>query len=99
MSAKKGHQPHHEMSASAQLLWGAVGGMLPFAIQLIRDGNHLGKDLPAHIGSYYIVSFVLGAVIGAIAGRAFKSHDILVALYHGATAPITLAFVIGFGVH
>jgi aldose 1-epimerase len=35
----------------------------------------------------------------SVASRAFAAHNIIVALYHGGTAPITFAFVLGINTH
>jgi hypothetical protein len=38
-------------------------------------------------------------LFGAVASYAFKAHNVLAALYHGATAPLALAFLTGIDTH
>ena len=88
-----------DFSTGHRVAWGAVGGCLPFALQLIRQGSaSLSQPFP-NIGGFYILALLLSILVGVVASFAFKSHNILAALYHGATAPITLAFLIGTGSH
>jgi len=82
------------MQKTERALWGAVGGFLPVAIQLIRQGfANPAAPIPA-FGTFYILACLLCVLLGVIASMAFESHNILAALYHGATAPVALAFLI-----
>lgn len=88
------------MSVWKQCVWGAVGGLIPFAIQLIRRGaSDISADLPQHIGSFFILAIVLSVALGAIASYIFRAHHEIASLYHGATAPIALAFLLGIHTH
>jgi len=82
-----------------QLLFGAVGGSLPFLIQIVRRGpGDMGLELP-HIGTFYILAIIVSLFLGALTSYAFKAHNVLAALYHGATAPLTVAFLTGIDTH
>ena len=58
----------------------------------------MGLDLP-HIGTFYLLAILASICLGALASYAFKAHNVLAALYHGATAPPTLAFLTGIATH
>jgi hypothetical protein len=45
------------------------------------------------------IAFVLSIALGAVASHAFRAHHVLAALYHGATAPLALAFIAGIDTH
>jgi len=80
-------------------VFGGIGGALPFLIQIVRRGlSDMSLDLP-HIGTFYILAFVVSVCLGALATYAFKAHNVLAALYHGATAPLALAFLTGIETH
>lgn len=69
-------------------------------IRLFRIGSaNMTLSLPTSFGSFYILAFGIAIVLGAVASKAFRAHDILPALYHGATAPIALAFFTGIDTH
>jgi hypothetical protein len=85
--------------AARQVFFGAVGGALPFLIQIVRRGAaDMSVDLP-HIGTLYVVAILVSLPLGALSSYAFKAHNVLTALYHGATAPLTLAFLTGIDTH
>ena len=72
---------------------------MPFLLQIVRQGSKdFSSPLP-NIGGFYLAAIAICLVLGAVASYAFRAHHPLAAIYHGATAPITLAFVIGFDVH
>ena len=73
--------------------------MLPLAAQLLRNALSDPHASVPSIGSFYVVGIVVCVLLGIIAGFAFRPHNILAALYHGATAPITFAFIAGINVH
>ena len=58
----------------------------------------MGIDLP-HIGTFYLLAVLFSICLGALASYAFKAHTVLAALYHGATAPLALAFLTGIDTH
>ncbi len=58
----------------------------------------MSLDLP-HIGAFYLLALVISAALGALASYAFRAHNVLAALYHGATAPLALAFLTGIDTH
>ena len=58
----------------------------------------MGLDLP-HIGTFYLLAVLVSICLGALASYAFKAHNVLAALYHGATAPLVLAFLTGIDTH
>jgi hypothetical protein len=83
----------------AQIVCGAIGGILPFAIPLIRAGSlNISAPLP-QFGGFYILAVLLSIALGVLASLGFRAHNVLAAVYHGATAPITLAFAIGLDIH
>ena len=76
-----------------------MGGALPFLIQIVRRGSSdIGIDLP-HVGTFYLLALVVSMALGALASYAFRAHNVLAALYHGATAPLALAFLTGIDTH
>lgn len=98
-----GSEDHDRLDKIGQFGWGGFGGLIPLLIQLVRPALVGGIDvtatLPPHVGGGFIVAVVIAVVLGGVASRAFRAHHLLAALYHGATAPITLAFVIGLNTH
>jgi hypothetical protein len=58
----------------------------------------MGLDLP-HIGTFYLLAVLCSICLGALASYAFRAHNVLAALYHGATAPLALAFLTGIDAH
>jgi hypothetical protein len=83
-----------------QLLWGAFAGLIPILIQLWKRGiEDISLDLPGHIGSFFLLAIFISLLLGAVTSRAFAAHHAIAAMYHGATAPITLAFVLGINTH
>jgi len=87
------------LGTARQILFGAVGGSLPFLIQIVRRGaGDMSFDLP-HIGTFYMLAVLVSICLGALASNAFKAHNVLAALYHGATAPLALAFLAGIDTH
>ena len=58
----------------------------------------MGLELP-HVGTFYLLAVLVSICLGALASYAFKAHNVLAALYHGATAPLTLAFLTGIDTH
>ena len=47
----------------------------------------------------YILAIIVSLFLGALTSYAFKAHNVLAALYHGATAPLTVAFLTGIDTH
>ena len=92
--------PHENFGVAQQVIWGAFGGLLPILIQLLKRGvEDITLDLPQHIGSFFLLAVFISLLLGAVSSRAFQSHHTIAALYHGATAPITLAFLVGINTH
>ena len=87
------------LSKTEQAVWGAAGGLVPFAIRLIQVGIGLRTESLPPIGTFYLAVIAASMALGAIAAYAFRAHDVLPALYHGGTAPITLAFLTGMNTH
>jgi hypothetical protein len=58
----------------------------------------MAQPLPS-VGGFYIAAAIVSLFLGAVASYAFRAHHVLAALYHGATGPITLAFVLGIDTH
>jgi hypothetical protein len=68
-------------------------------IQVVRRGaSDMGLELP-HVGTFYLLAVLVSICLGALASYAFKAHNVLAALYHGATAPLALAFLTGIDTH
>ena len=58
----------------------------------------MSLDLPP-IGTFYILALMVSVGLGALTSYAFRAHNVLAALYHGATAPLALAFLTGIDTH
>ena len=92
--------PSRQLGAAGQFVWGAVGGIAPILVSIIRLSESLPPDAAIpQIGGLGIAAAIASAILGAITSRAFEARNILAALYHGATAPVTSAFVFGINTH
>jgi hypothetical protein len=86
-------EPVTPLGAREQFLWGGAGGALPTVVLLIKQ-QFDAVLIPGKPWWFPVTSIAAAMLLGALLSRAFKSHDFLPALYHGATAPITVAFVL-----
>ena len=70
-----------------------MGGIIPHALRWMAAGiANVATDLPVpHWG--FVLSVVGYVVLGGIANMALEGHIKWHALYHGATAPMWLAFL------
>jgi hypothetical protein len=88
-----------QLGPAEQFGWGAFGGVLPVLLQIIRLGRLSFQAPFPVIGWGYVAALAAAAIVGAVASRAFRAHNMIAAIYHGATAPITFAFVTGLNTH
>lgn len=89
-----------DLGTIGRLFWGGFGGITPSLLQLLRRGaSDITLDLPRHIGSFFILAVLVSIILGAVASYAFRAHHVIAGMYHGATAPIALAFVLGINTH
>ena len=89
-----------ELGIVGRVIWGGFGGVTPFLLQLLRRGaSDITLDLPQHVGSFFVLAILISIALGAVASYAFRAHHVIAGMYHGATAPIALAFVLGINTH
>jgi hypothetical protein len=80
--------------------WGAFGGLLPFVIRFISVAlSDVTRDISPDMGTFYFAGVIVCAILGAIASHIFESNSPLAAIYSGATAPLTMAFLSGIDPH
>jgi len=76
--------------------YGFVGGLCIYLAKLAMlttsGAISVGADLPS-IGYLYVLGILATAALGGIVSYALESHNVLIALYHGATAPALFAFL------
>jgi len=91
-----GNPPEQEaLSPRAQVLWGAVGSMAPYAAKAIQVvGFRTDYPFPS-FSLAFIVVFLIMVAIGALWSRAVESHNKWLAMYHAATFPIVFQFLFG----
>ena len=74
------------MTLPQTLLWGALGGMLPDVIRLVRQRHNAG--LPAYLTrANFYVGLALAMVLGAAAATLLHAGSVAEALAYGFGAP------------
>jgi hypothetical protein len=80
----------------ARFVCGFVGGLCIYLAKLAvvtsSGAITLGAGVPT-IGYPYMFGILATAVLGGIVSYALESHNVLIGLYHGATAPAFFAFL------
>lgn len=78
------------------LAYGALGGLLPDAIRLIRARHD--PEIPAYLKSpTFYVGLVLCVLLGAVAAKLLGAEDIKQALAYGFSAPEILTRILVTG--
>jgi hypothetical protein len=76
--------------------WGFLGGLCTYltkvAILTLSGAVHVDDAFPA-IGAAYVFGVLATALLGGVVSYALESHNVLISLYHGATAPAVFAFL------
>jgi hypothetical protein len=74
------------MTLPQMLLWGAVGGVLPDAIRLVRQRHN--EALPPYLRSFnFYVGLALAVALGAAAAALIGAGSVKEALAYGFGAP------------
>src|SRR5512139_3912402 len=74
------------MTLPHMLLWGALGGVLPDVIRLVRQRHN--EALPAYLKRRnFYVGLVLAVVLGAAAAALLDASSVAEALAYGFGAP------------
>ena len=82
-----------------QTLWGAVGGLTPYAVAGLRAvGNQTSFPLPDFSLGFYLV-LGLSAILGVMGSVLLESHTRFAAWFHGGSFPIMLNFLFGESLH